>query len=58
VVRPPVKLAGLNFTDMFLWLSTSMQKLAQSRTNEEVEAPPPGRLDAQVALPPPGQARA
>ena len=43
-VRPPVKLAGLNFTEMFVWLSTSMQKVAQSR------------LDAQVPLPPPGQA--
>jgi uncharacterized protein YegL len=57
VVRPPVYLAGLNFTDMFVWLSTSMQKLAQSRTNEEVETPPPGQIDAQVALPPPGQGK-
>ena len=54
VVRPPVKLEGLDFTDMFVWLSTSMQKLAQSKTNEEVETPPPGTVEEQVALPPPG----
>jgi uncharacterized protein YegL len=41
--RPPVRLNGLNFTEMFVWLSTSMQKVAQSK------------LDAQVALPPPGE---
>ncbi len=56
-VRPPVYLKGLNFTEMFVWLSTSMQKLAQSGTNEEVETPPPGQVDEQVALPPPGQAK-
>jgi len=54
VVRPPVKLEGLDFTDMFVWLSTSMQKLAQSKTNEEVETRPPGTVEEQVALPPPG----
>jgi uncharacterized protein YegL len=43
VVRPPVKLVGLNFNEMFVWLSTSMQKVAQSK------------MDAQVPLPPPGQ---
>ena len=55
VVRPPVYLRGLNFTDMFVWLSTSMQKLAQSSDNEEAESAPPGEVDEQVALPPPGQ---
>jgi uncharacterized protein YegL len=52
-VRAPVKLDGLNFAEMFVWLSTSMQKLAQSSTNEEVETPPPGQVEEQVALPPP-----
>jgi len=45
-VRPPVRLNGLNFNEMFVWLSTSMQKVAQSK------------LDAQVALPPPGEGAA
>jgi uncharacterized protein YegL len=53
VLRPPVLLDGLNFTDMFVWLSASMQKLAQSKTNEEVETGPPGTVDEQVALPRP-----
>jgi uncharacterized protein YegL len=43
VVRRPVKLVGLNFNEMFVWLSTSMQAVAQSK------------MDAQVPLPPPGQ---
>jgi uncharacterized protein YegL len=51
--RPPVMLDGLNFADMFVWLSTSMSKLAQSKTNEEVETPPPGTTEEQVALPRP-----
>jgi uncharacterized protein YegL len=43
VVRQPVKLIGLNFVEMFLWLSRSTQ--AVSHTLVE---------DPQVALPPPG----
>ena len=51
-VRPPVKLQGLNFAEMFVWLSASMQKLAQSKGDEEaLETAPPGE---QIALPPPG----
>lgn len=42
VVRTPVKLVGLNFTEMFVWLSRSMEKVAQSRTDEQVALPPPG----------------
>jgi uncharacterized protein YegL len=37
--RAPVRLNGLNFNELFVWLSTSMQKVAQSN------------LDAQAALP-------
>jgi uncharacterized protein YegL len=42
VVRAPVKLVGLNFVEMFVWLSRSMEKVAQSRTDEQVALPPPG----------------
>jgi uncharacterized protein YegL len=42
VVRAPVKLVGLNFVEMFVWLSRSMERVAQSRTDEQVALPPPG----------------
>ena len=43
-VRPPVKLDGLNFNDMFVWLSTSMQSVAQAKMDEQVALPPPGLI--------------
>lgn len=42
VVRTPVKLIGLNFVEMFVWLSKSMEAVSQSRTDEQVALPPPG----------------
>lgn len=42
VVRAPLKLLGLNFAEMFVWLSTSMQKVSQSKLDEQVALPPPG----------------
>ncbi|MCX8107913.1 MAG: VWA domain-containing protein [Verrucomicrobiae bacterium] len=42
VVRTPVKLIGLNFTELFVWLSRSMEAVAQSKTDEQVALPPPG----------------
>lgn len=42
VERAPVKLKGLNFRDMFIWLSTSMQKVSQSKVGDQVALPPPG----------------
>ncbi len=42
VVRTPVKLTGLNFVEMFVWLSASMQRVSQSRVDEQVALPPPG----------------
>jgi uncharacterized protein YegL len=42
VVRTPVKLVGLNFVEMFVWLSKSMEAVSQSRTDEQIALPPPG----------------
>ncbi len=42
VVRQPVKLIGLNFVEMFVWLSKSMGNIAQSKTDEQVALPPAG----------------
>lgn len=42
VVRTPVKLIGLNFVEMFVWLSASMQKISQSKVDDQVALPPPG----------------
>lgn len=41
-VRAPVKLIGLNFVEMFVWLSASMQRISQSRVDDQVALPPPG----------------
>ena len=41
-VRAPVKLKGLNFVEMFVWLSASMQRISQSQVDEQVALPPPG----------------
>ena len=42
VVRTPVKLKGLNFVDMFQWLSRSMQAVSHSKVGDQVALPPPG----------------
>lgn len=44
VVRPPVRLDGLNFNEMFVWLSTSMQMTASAKVNEQIPLPPPGQV--------------
>lgn len=41
-VRTPVKLNGLNFVEMFVWLSKSAGAVAASQVDEMVVLPPPG----------------
>lgn len=41
-VRTPIKLKGLNFTELFLWLSASMSAVSYSRLDEQVALPPIG----------------
>jgi Uncharacterized protein encoded in toxicity protection region of plasmid R478, contains von Willebrand factor (vWF) domain len=42
VLRTPLKLKGLHFAEMFLWLSRSMSKISQSKVDDIVALPPPG----------------
>lgn len=41
-VRAPVKLQGLNFVEMFIWLSRSTQAVSHAAADEQVALPPPG----------------
>lgn len=40
--RPPLKLKGLMFAELFLWLSQSQQRVSHSRVGEQLELPPVG----------------
>jgi uncharacterized protein YegL len=38
--RPPLRLKGLRFVDQFVWLSRSMQQVANSKVGDQVALPP------------------
>lgn len=40
--RPPLKLKGLMFAELFLWLSQSQQRVSHSRVGEQLELPAVG----------------
>ena len=40
--RPPVKLEGLNFLEMFVWLSASLKGVSASQMGTKVKLAPPG----------------
>jgi uncharacterized protein YegL len=41
-VRPPLRLRGLDFRSLFVWLSRSMQAISHSLPEDRVPLPPPG----------------
>ena len=40
-IRQPIKLQGLNFKEMFVWLSSSMQQVSNSHLGDQVPLAPP-----------------
>jgi len=39
-VREPLKLAGLRFSDLFAWLSSSLSNLSRSHVSRPPDLPP------------------
>jgi uncharacterized protein YegL len=41
-VRPPLKLDGLKFVELFVWLSQSQKRVSASKVGEQTGLPPVG----------------
>ena len=41
-VKAPLKLTGLRFSELFVWLSASMHAVSKSKVSDQVALPPPG----------------
>lgn len=41
-VRPPLRLTGLRFADLFAWLSSSLSNVSRSQMGQTVQLQPPG----------------
>ncbi|MGB3225622.1 MAG: VWA domain-containing protein [Desulforhopalus sp.] len=46
--KSPQKLKGLNFNELFIWLSRSMTAVSSSSPGERVQLPPAGWMDAEA----------
>ena len=46
--KSPKKLAGLNFNELFVWLSRSMTVVSSSAPGETVQLPAAGWMDLEV----------
>lgn len=46
--RPPVKLDGLRFRDLFVWLSKSMRTISHSTIGQTIALEPPGWITTQA----------
>ena len=46
--RPPLKLKGLQFSELFLWLSKSQQRVSHSRVGDQLALPPIGWADVST----------